>query len=205
MATWSKDIRGSLHLRGKALATEFLELNNLEVPKFFSYQEAVRETSPQIEVFRKKTKGGRCLGLYYDGYVFVNVEQTALPVGKGAWPGWKTDRTAAGVVAHEVGHHIAALWGLGLTRNWREHLKLKERSRHVSGYEPTADEAWAETLRLFILNPDLARQALPWRCEFIEGSGIKPLKKLVRQGWRKVLGNVNYFEAAERWISGGAK
>ena len=209
------NVRITLYQIGIQTASEFLDLNSLALPEYYTYQDVADGLAGhgrQVEFFRRSVKlglqgaaTGRYTGLYYDHYVFVNVPRTALPVQSPAvrswsWPGWKTDRTAAGVVAHEVGHHVERPWGPGLTRAWREHLAAKDRSRRVSGYEPTAGEAWAETLRLFILNPDLARRALPWRCEFLDRNDIRGIARLERKGWRAVLGNKNYEAAAERWI-----
>jgi hypothetical protein len=217
--TWTKDVRGSLYLRGIALSTEFLELNNLDVPAFVTYQFVADRNliNPQAQFFRRAVHlglqgaaTGRYTGLYYDHWVFVNVPHTAMPVQKPAvrawsWPGWKTDRTALGVVAHEVGHHVECVWGPPLSRRWAEELK-RNRKRPISGYEPTAGEAWAETLRLFILNPDLLRLGAPWRYRLLTGDAflLKPIARLLKKGWRKVLNNPNYEPAAERWL-GSAK
>jgi hypothetical protein len=103
------------------------------------------------------------------------------------------------VVAHETGHYLTDRQRANLP-DWRRWL-AQNPVKHVSGYRPTIEEALAETLRLFILNPDLLRRAVPWRYEFcITTMGLKPS---VRKGWRAVLNNANYEPAAERWI--GAK
>ena len=97
-----------------------------------------------------------------------------------AWsfPGFKTDRTPVGVLAHETGHHID--WMLDLTkplasRDW--HTREMKREA-VSSYEPCAAEAVAETLRVFILNPDLLAAFAPTRYNYLRHVvGLKPSEK----------------------------
>lgn len=62
------------------------------------------------------------------------------------------------------------------------------------------DEAGAESLRLFILNPDLLYRAIPKRYEFICGLGLKPIERLMRKGYKKVLQNEAYFAAADKFV-----
>ena len=209
-----------LYAIGVQAAQEFLRLNSLKEPKFSTYEEAMLHSDKwdsrglkAADFLRRVVRmDGRTVGsgtgLYYDGYVFVNVPRTAAPVQhpvmrQWSWPGWKTDRTAIGVVAHEVGHYVEHRMQLDgkLTReNHREEWFALCKHERVSGYEPVPAEAWAETLRLFILNPALLRAACPRRYTFVDGCGLKATPRLLRKGWRKVLGNSAYDAAAERWI-----
>jgi hypothetical protein len=147
-------------------------------------------------------------GFYHNGRVYVNVPVTAAPafVQSGMrWslPGYKVDRTACGVVAHETGHYVEhKLQQLGRLQpavhgaQWRD--VVNSGGKQVSGYEPVPSEAWAESMRLFILNPELLRAGIPARYEFICTLGLRPLK---RGTWQHVLGgNKPYIEAATRWI-----
>jgi hypothetical protein len=214
------DVRAALYALGVQAATEFLMFNNLPLPLFLTYAETLSAPSkgaPRAAEYLRRVVAqdsravGAGTGLYYDGHVFVNLPRCALPVQKPAvrswsWPGWKTDRTPVGVVAHETGHHVE--WALrragrldrakGL--EWRDLLETT-RGRTVSGYEPVPDEAWAETLRLFILNPDLLRRALEARYAFVTGLGLRPVSRLLRKGWRAVLANPAYYPAGERWVN----
>lgn len=109
-----------------------------------------------------------------------------------------------GVVAHELGHHVQETMTAAGTatpahgEQWRE--LIQRYRKQMSGYEPVPSEAMSETMRLFILNPDLLRRAIFPRYEFlVDELGLKPSEK---RGWREVLGAAHptYIAAAERWI-----
>jgi hypothetical protein len=204
-----------LYLIGVGAAIEFLQFNKLPLPVFMTYEEALngKRVSHAIELLHRVHNGpiqGTRTGLYSKGYVFVNVPVTAAPVQNPSmrnwsWPGWKIDRTAVGVVAHEVGHHVGELLADKLTTlelcksrtEWLQCIKGKK----VSGYEPVPEEAAAESMRLFILNPDLLRKAIPRRYYFLCELGLKPLPRLLKKGYAKVLNNAAYLPAAERFVS----
>lgn len=200
---------------GIAAATEFLHCNKLALPIFMTYEEALTGsyTPRAVQLLRRVAAGpvqGTGTGLYSAGHVFVNVPVTAWPVQNPAlrnwsWPGWKTDRTAVGVVAHEVGHYVTELISVKytpeeLTAHRAEWLQCSK-GKKVSGYEPVPAEAGAESFRLFILNPDLLRKAIPARYNFICKLGLKPVPRLLRKGYSKVINNTAYTAAAERFIS----
>lgn len=203
-----------LYLLGIQASVQFLMHNKLSIPIFMTYEAAqtAKATPRAILLLRRVAKGpmqGTGTGLYSEGYVFVNVPRTAEPVQapqyrNWSWPGWKTDRTAIGVIAHEVGHHVMEEVSKGRSQaflearraDWLRCIKGKK----VSGYEPVPAEAGAESLRLFILNPDLLRKAIPARYNFICSLGLKPLPQLLRKGYAEVLNNAAYLPAAERFI-----
>lgn len=133
---------------------DFLKKNNLPVPEFImhEYPDAKNKFQKVGHYSRK------------EGKVYLNVANTRNPVmnpGGMQWsyPGYKVDKTPLGVLAHEIGHHI-------------DHsMKFDENSfpykgEKVTGYEPTVHEAIAESLRLFILNPDLLKTVAPKRYQF---------------------------------------
>lgn len=204
-----------LYQLGIEASKQFLDYNELPQPIFMTYEQALKgQYRPSaVELLRRVHSGptqGTGTGLYYAGHVFVNIPRTAVPVARPSmrnwsWPGWKTDRTAVGVVAHEVGHHVEhELQSLGHITSTKHGIAwraiISQHKKQVSGYEPVASEAWAESMRLFILNPDLLRKALPWRYDFICSVGLKPLPSLLKKGWKKVLNNAAYEAAAERFI-----
>lgn len=205
-----------MYQRGIKLAQRFCKVNDIPEPQFVTYKELLKiqdgDASFSIRFAKKVMPDAKLVGahtgLYHGDIIFVNVDVTALPVQspgqrRWSWPCWKTDRTAVGVVAHEMGHYvedwIAKNNGLN---HWGHHnawisvlLKYKKK---VSSYEPRPWEAWAETMRLFILNPQLLAYALPHRYDFIEHE--VGLKRSEKRDWYTVLANPEYNMAAERWI-----
>lgn len=210
-----------LYRLGIEACNEFLRYNHAPLPIYMTYDDALKKAlntkkpSTALKLLQRVAEGplqGTGTGLYKDGYVFVNVPVTAEPVytprmRSWSWPGWKTDRTAMGVVAHEVGHHIATVFTRQGRLKQREHgdvwfSLLKECKKKVSGYEPVPEEAWAESMRLFILNPDLLRQAIPQRYSFITDKvGLNALPRLLSKGYLEVLNNAAYTPAAQRFCN----
>ena len=209
-------IKTALYLQGIKLALAFCKVNQLPAPEFMTYVELMdsKKESHSIRFARKVMPDARLVGahtgLYHqsedgDGIIFVNVGVTALPTRtpghrRWSWPCWKTDRTAVGVVAHEMGHHVDEVLLAGRLNpsrcgEWLHALK----GRKVTSYEPVPSEALAETMRLFILNPELLQLGLPQRYRFIRD--VLKLKPSERRGWTTVLGhNPHYIAAGERWI-----
>lgn len=170
------------------LCTEFLQLNNLTVPKYVIFRQ---ESSP----------GGYC-GLYTNNLIRVwasNVAKIAFVPFMRSWsyPGYKVDRTGMGVVAHETGHHVVK--ETGLLRKLSAELSHTLRYEKLTGYEPNLDEMLAETLRIFILNPDLLRKIAPNRYKFLVDAGLKPL---IKDDWETVMKNADakYISAVKKSI-----
>jgi hypothetical protein len=187
-----------LYEYGIARSTMFLEQNELTVPTFKKFNSRNTGLS-QLPLIGKLT------GFYNvkERTVNVNVAVTAQPVRKPkyrswSYPGYKADRTAAGVVAHEVGHHLEAELSSRL-KNWLSSWRdVVENSPAISSYEPSAAEAFAETTRLFILNPDL----LNWACSarYIFFKNTLCLKEIETRSYTEVLNHPDYIRAAKNWI-----
>jgi hypothetical protein len=173
-------------------------------------------------------KQGYGTGWYYDNTAFVNLKKAASLVKKprcSTWsfPGYKIDREPCGVVAHETGHHVDHVLGEGqnpkLTPGMNpdantirlyntlfrgspsshpEWAKVVRLSKPITSYEPNLHESFAETGRLFILNPDLLEQGSPERFKFFTKVGLKPSET---RDFRQVLDHPDYVAAAERWIA----
>jgi len=192
--------------------TAFLKLNKIVSPRFITYAETVDAYDRNLI---SRVRGGSTVGMATGIYashpllgstVYVNLAKCAQPVlkpGARRWsyPCWKTDRTPMGVVAHEVGHHVSAAFRTSrkiplICGMWR----IAARGKRVTGYEPCLEEAIAETLRLFILNPALLEAAIPSRYTFLtDVLGLKPSEP---RDWQEVLGNhAGYVQAGERWIT----
>jgi hypothetical protein len=123
-----------------------------------------------------------------------------------SYPGYKADRTIAGVIVHELGHHI---WDVRVERGILGHmfqldwdLTIADEAR-VSSYEPVPEEAFAESIKLYGLNPDLLRVGRPER--FYALHDHLELPEPHRTPWRDVLVNAHpkLIAAAEKWIAKG--
>ena len=142
----------------------------------------------------------QAVGLYVNMSVLVDVEKTRWPAYKKgrtwSFPRYKVDKTAMGVVAHETGHHVQALRVCGL-HEWQR--KVLDTEPAVTGYEPTPGEAFAEAMRLFILNPDLLKVGRPKRFEYLRY--VCQLKPLDLGRWNQVLEHApdHIKQAATRW------
>lgn len=168
---------------------DFLEKNGLPVPEFVmhEYPDAKNKFQKTGHYSRK------------EGKVYLNAANTRNPVMKPggmqwSYPGYKVDKTPLGVLAHEIGHHI-------------DHTKQFDtdsfpyKGEKVTGYEPTVHEAIAESLRLFMLNPDLLHTIAPKRYQYFIDNGLKPT---VRGSWKDVLHGAPqaYFDQIEKNFSG---
>lgn len=165
---------------GKEVTFAWLDYNDIPRPIILTYDE-YRLASPLVWYLKPgdRLEWNR-KGLYFCGHCFVNVEQTRTPSATGDWPGYLVDDTAVGVLAHEVGHYVWH-WLQLKTGPWRECLRGGKRTGKFE-YDP--EEAWAETIRLFILNPVLLRAGFPRRWKWLTGPDIRlqPLPGLMRRG-----------------------
>lgn len=134
--------------------------------------------------------------------ISVNVAHTAFLVNnptvrRQSRPGWKTDRTATGVVQHELGHHMWYCASREAHTVWRDLIRTSHRDLRVSGYEPNVEEAFAETFRLFVLNPRLLKAALPHRYGCLtDAFDLKPTEF---RHWRNVL-PATFHGRALQWV-----
>lgn len=146
--------------------------------------------------------GGRYYGYQHGRQLYVNVRAATTPpqVRNRIWsyPGHKTDRTCAGILAHEFGHYLdQCLDHPSRSSEWRTLLGARHR---ITSYEPVPAEALAETLRVFALNPDLLRNGRRERYDFVRRLGLVPLHSTP---WETVLLNAPpfIFTAAQKFAS----
>lgn len=193
----------SLFGLGASLSESFCRNNNIPVPEY----RLQRLDSTGLYLPQTRTRKAQ---------VLVDLEKTANPVenpGHMRWshPGWKTDRTAFGVVLHETGHHVDRVIMEHVTKTKpirqdvhgayasdRDEWFEAHSGKRVSGYEPNASEAFAETMRLFIGNPDLLRRAIPSRYNYL--CQVLRLQAVVPLDYKTAIGNSKYYPAAEKWI-----
>lgn len=153
---------------------------------------------------RRFSTGGTLYGEWVrPSTIYVNVPLSSMPPStrgrKWSYPGHKSDRTCCGILAHEFAHHIAGHRKMDALE-WR---KVILRSKPVTSYEPTPNEAWAETMRIFILNPQLLELARPSRYFFI----LRYFSPIHSYGWKHILANAPDFiiKSAEKFINEGGR
>ena len=200
---------------GVVLSKTFLLKNGFSTPEFHTYQQ-VFQTFPKehrtYRILQRLESGpaqGYATGYYSNKHVFVNLDKAAhvaINPGHMRWsfPGYKTDRTPIGVVAHETGHFVddnpwgdsGSRFALSVTPQWQ---RVASKSKKITSYEPIPAESFAETMRLFILNPDLLAQGSPERYNFLtKVGGLQPSET---RDFKQVLCNhPAYIAAAEKWI-----
>lgn len=162
-----------LYRRGLIIVNEFLDFNCIPRPTYI-----------EGKVPHAMNKW-QATGLYGFDTVYVDLTRTILPQrARGrvwSWPCFRTDKTAVGVLAHEVGHYIQDLvrreefFAIATLRDpemspiklFHRFNSLSVSEKSVTSYEPTYDEAFAEAMRLFITNPDLLRCGRPQRFAFL--------------------------------------
>jgi len=182
----------------RASHREHLANNGVVLSKAFLQRNGVKPVRYGIDVVSPDTgfSGGYGCGWYRSysinrpfPFMKIAVKACARPaVGVArswSFPGYKTDRTPVGVIAHETGHHIDAM--LGILRHGANDLQHVVKQK-ITSYEPNTSELIAETLRLFILNPDLLSIVAPDRFWYMRHVvGLVPSEErdclAVLRGW----------------------
>ena len=185
--------------RGIRLSSRWLEINGFDSVQVNNLDDGSHRSSQYLKYIRT-------CGFYSgrDQLIWISPKRCAVTAGpkmscSWSFPRFKIDRTPIGVVAHEVGHYVDHKMGRPSARLEKAFLAKKGA---VSGYEPNNSESFAESMRLFILNPDLLKQANPIRYEFLRKElGLRPLTK---KNWEEVLEKEGAHErivnAARNWI-----
>jgi len=163
------------------------DLEEMATEHCAAYLKGIGVKPPSI-VIADRNRGGNT-GYYIPSKcsVFVNSRDCARPVKVPAfrlwsYPGYKVDRTVSGVLCHEIGHHIwyslKSIFDTKLFNQmrsvWREVYKHSESGDFVSSYaRVNIEEDFAESMRLFLMNPDLMSKAFPLRHQFlVDGCGL---------------------------------
>ena len=184
--------RRTLYLFGRHLVATFARRNAIPLPTFHD------PSSEPALLNRLHRTIWRTSGMQWGRTVWVNIDATARP-GRGGYtwsfPGYKVDRTAYGVTAHEFGHYVAKVKRLRFGPSFFA-------APAVSGYEPNASETIAETFKLFITNSDLLKHGSPVRYAALRDAGLKPV---IAIPWREMLEDFSadprIIAAAERWAT----
>lgn len=168
---------------GVKIINEFCELNNIK--------------KPNIVLIDGNKRGACGYYTYRNKTIHICLKKCAREVTTPTGWGWShhgyfSDREPAGVVCHEFGHYLHHI----LTNN---KMKLTAKGR-ITSYEPNYYERFAETIKLFMLNPDLLKQYNPARYKEITSLGIVPV---ITTDWKTTLGkdiNPKFIAAAENKI-----
>lgn len=201
IARVAADFKQAIYNVGLNICKEFLDINGIAHAKY--------HTGVVPHSFNK----WQATGLQCQDKVWVDLAKCSTPrfvkSRNWSWPGYKVDKTPAGVVAHETGHYVVWCmrqdYSMGMNtfaKDFDAHPLIDwpkiMRGKPVSGYEPTSEEAFAETMRLFILNPDLLRAGWPGRYNFlVDAIGMKPAHS---HTWREVFSHApaHIIEQAEK-------
>lgn len=153
-------------LESAAVLKKFCEINNIPKPKI---------------AFFDSSRSGNC-GYYQwrSKVLCIDPNACAREVANPAMRSWShphyfTDRTVYGVLHHEFGHYL------------HEYLKfprLPKGRKSITSYEPSASERFAETIKLFLGNPDLLKEYCPERYAKLIAIGLKPVTK---KDWKTVM------------------
>jgi hypothetical protein len=168
---------------GFKILSQFCQYNGIPVPNI------------------KNTKSKNLYGYYKWGSstIWLNITRCRTPVNvpgyTWSYTGYKSDLTVAGVLAHECGHYIDDR----LNKPSKQISRFVKGEKSVTSYEPDNYEVFAESMKLFILNPDLLRHGRPKRYEYITSLGLKPL---ILDSWDVVLtyAHPKLIASAKNWM-----
>lgn len=163
------------------ICSTFCRLNDIPVPEFRVHE------------------SGCDSGWYSARRVNVVWRGCVLPAKSGwswSWPGYKADRTIAGVIAHELGHHVQAVCGSRATR--KLFVSLRRIEKPIGSYAATKpDEDMAETTKVYVLNPSLLAVIAPERYRAM----TEWLTPVISADWREVLkGSERHLRCVERRV-----
>jgi hypothetical protein len=136
-----------------------------------------------------------------------------VPGYKWSYTGYKADCTLPGVFAHEFGHYLDSHLATKMFNKKSAYTSLDKTMQFILDYEKPVSgyidrftnkkekmsEAFAEVIKLFVLNPDLLKQGRPKSYEMITSLGIIPV---VTEEWTEILKNAHpkLISAANSWV-----
>lgn len=145
---------------GLKLAQQFCDKNKINQPTYNIIQEA-------DDPLCKKIKAVGTCGYYRNNVINVGVPLCAHNNSNYSWPGFISDRTPYGVIAHELGHHIdQVMTGIDIYRNnhgffFSDQIWKNSYEKAITSYAPNKSEWFAEMFRLFVTNPSLLQTIRP--------------------------------------------
>jgi hypothetical protein len=142
-------IKDALLEQGKALIDRWCVVN--------------KTIPPEVLVYRNQAPEFGVCAYYRSNVIHIWVDACA-GLGKAgrqwSYPGYSTDRTPYGVLAHELAHHVDHAHGAAGGTHGRA-WTIATGERPLTSYCPNNNEWFAEMFRLFVTNPDLLRRLRP--------------------------------------------
>jgi len=191
------------------LVAEFCRVNTIPEPLILESNRSARWV--RFGFYKASNHAGR--GDNWHGALYYNPRKCRKPVKTPgfAWTytGYKADLTAPGVIAHEMGHHV---WECQCRSTNGRHCKSLEAQlaaawqNETQGEKPTTsygatrvEEDFAESFKLFLLNPDLLDRGATLRHSFFVDQ-LK-LQPVVHWTFDEVLAlaHPRLIAAAARW------
>lgn len=120
-----------------------------------------------------------------------------------SWPGYKSDLTALGVAAHELGHHVEHTMGKSLVIGAYRILRNGTHEEPLTTHgRLSPSEDFAESMKLYVTNPSLLSQLRPMRYTFIaDNLGVRSAET---RDWREVLASSPaHLEFLDQALSSG--
>ena len=193
--------REELYLKGMEMIKQFSKLNNIDISDIDFFVRYNKKECPN-EFKRWLYTSGLCVypTKRKNRYkIFVNLPKSACEANKPTpfnsnHVHWFVDRTPCGIVCHEFGHYL---------HHKLTNLKIVlPKEKQITSYEPNYHERFAESIKLFITNPDLLKQYDPKRYDVIVNK-LK-LKPIINKTYIEVFKEHNmheiYYERAQKRI-----
>ena len=127
---------------------------------------------------------------YRNKEISICIEKCAtVSASPRAWsyPGYSTDRTPYGVIAHELGHHVDVIKSTRKGNYYGDfslNMRADTNAPPLTSYCPNDAEWFAEMFRLFVTNADLLQAMRPTVHAALLTAGFKPI---FGETWRDVL------------------
>ena len=139
-------------------------------------------------------------GYYNNKKITLNLKKSSLPTKtpgyKWSFPGYKSDLTIIGILAHEFGHYVD--YNILTPKDIFLFNDIRRKEKNVTSYEPNVHESIAESVKLFITNPELLKYGRPLRYDFLKRK-LTPLYD--NYNWEDCFeyADKKYITAAKNW------
>lgn len=180
-------VKDNLYAAGVVRMMKFCALNHIPCPKVNRLKATDRLYYLATCAYYRAVSG-----------ITIMVEKTAMPGMGGrawSWPGYAVDRTAYGVIQHELGHHVDHHFSINVPL-FSKTIWENSKEKPLTGYLGTDDESetwfqewFAEIFRLYVTNPYLCLILSP---RFVKAMVARKIYPCEAGGtWRGVLESHN--------------